>query len=69
MGNEVKAWYESKGVIGGMVAVGSVVAGVLGYNLSPEDQDAIVLSLSAIGSAVGGLVAIYGRLRANRAIG
>lgn len=70
MGNvESKAWYASKGVVGGVVAVLSVVAGAFGYNLSPEDQEAIVVSIAAIGSAVGGLLAIYGRLHANRKIG
>ncbi len=66
---ESKAWYASKGVVGGVVAVLSVVLGALGYNVSPEDQEAVVAAVSAIGAGVGGLVAIYGRLRANRKIG
>lgn len=66
---DIKPWYQSKGVIGGLVAVASVVAGAAGYNLSPDDQEAVVLALSAVGSAVGALLSVYGRLRANRKIG
>lgn len=65
---ESKAWYLSKGVIGGLVAVLSVVFGALGYNVSPEEQEAVVAAVAAIGAGVGGLVSAYGRVRANRKI-
>lgn len=64
-----KPWYESKAVIGGIVAVASGIAGVAGIAISPENQEAIVAAVTAIGSAVGGALAVYGRVKASQPIG
>lgn len=61
---ENKPWYASKTILGGIVALIAGAAGALGVVVSPEDQDLIVQGVLAIGSAVGGLLAIYGRIRA-----
>lgn len=63
-----KQWYESKTVIGGIVAVVSGVAAAFGIAISPEDQEQIVAAVAAIGSAVGGALAIYGRIKASKPI-
>lgn len=61
---EGKSWYQSKGVWGGVVAVVAGAAGLLGMAISPEDQELIVQGAMAIGSAIGGLLSVYGRITA-----
>lgn len=65
---ETKAWYESKGVWGGIVTVLAVLAGAGGYSLSPEAQQELVVYLSGAGAAVGGLLSWYGRVVADKRI-
>ena len=63
-----KAWYESKGVWGGVVAVAVIVMGVFGYTITPEDQEKVVLALTAIGAAAGSIVSVVGRYKATKRI-
>jgi hypothetical protein len=66
--NESKSWYESKTVWGGLIALIAGVAGIFGIDIGIEDQATIVNSLIAVGSAVGGLLAVYGRFTADKNI-
>lgn len=59
-----KKWWESKGVWGGLVAVGAGVAGLFGYALSADEQDALAGAVAALASAIGGALAVYGRIKA-----
>lgn len=59
-----KPWYASKTIIGGIIALIAGAAGALGVAISPEDQEMIIQGVLAVGSAIGGLLAIYGRIRA-----
>lgn len=63
-----KPWYQSKAVVGGLVAIGSGVAAAFGVVLAPEDQEQIIAIVTAIGAAVGGLAAVYGRVTAKTTI-
>jgi hypothetical protein len=60
----MKHWYQSKTVWGGAIALLSAIAGAFGYALGAETQEALVASLTAIGGGVGGVLAIYGRIKA-----
>ena len=60
----MKKWYESKGVWGGIVALFAVLIGAFGYAITPEDAQGLVDAFSAIGGAVGAILAIYGRIKA-----
>jgi hypothetical protein len=60
----MKRWYESKAVWGGVVALVCGAAGVFGIIVPEQDMAALEQSLLAIGSAVGGILAIYGRVNA-----
>jgi len=60
-----KPWYKSKTMWGGIVAVLAGIAGVFGYNLGAEEQQVVVNSLVGIGGSVGGLLALYGRIKAD----
>jgi len=56
-----KAWYKSKTIWGSIVAILALVAGAFGYSVGQEAQAEIV---SAVIGVVGGLFAIYGRIKA-----
>ena len=60
-----KPWYMSKTVCGGAIAVLSAIAGLCGHSIDAGTQDEIV---SLVVAAVGGSVAIYGRLAASKKI-
>lgn len=66
--SEPKPWWASRGIWGGLIAAGAGVAGILGYSVSPADQVALLDLLSALGAALGGLIALVGRLQARRPI-
>jgi len=59
-----KPWYKSKTVWGGIVALLAGIAGIFGYTLGIEEQAVLTSALIGIGSAVGGLLAVYGRVTA-----
>ncbi|QBQ54950.1 hypothetical protein [Nitrosococcus wardiae] len=63
-----KAWYQSRGVWGGVVTIAAAAAGAVGVVISPEQQDLIVNSVVAIATGVGGLLSLYGRLKADKPI-
>jgi len=64
-----KTWVASKAVWGGVVAVAGGALGLGRYTLTPADAAHAVDLISGIVSAVGGLVAIYGRVVASKKIG
>lgn len=64
-----KAWFLSKGVIGGMAALVIGVGSIIGIDLSAEagvDMEAI---LTAAATVIAGLLAVWGRVAANKQIG
>lgn len=63
-----KAWYASKAVWGGIIAVLAAIAGAFGYVISPELQTELAAQIVAGATAVGGVLAIYGRVKADKAI-
>jgi hypothetical protein len=65
-----KPWYASSGVWGGILAVVAPLIGVLLHKtVSSADITAVSDALAAIGGAVGGLIAVYGRVNATTTIG
>lgn len=63
-----KKWYESKSIWGGLVTLLSIVLGILGYQMSVEEAEAVVLALTGLGATVGTLVGIVGRIKATKEI-
>jgi uncharacterized protein (DUF697 family) len=63
-----KNWWESKGVVGGLVAAICGVAGLFGIIVAPEDAEIIVTAITAIGGAIGGIIAAVGRIKATKNI-
>jgi len=66
--NDVKPWYMSKGVWGGVIALLAAILGAFGYALGADDQVALADIALSIGGAVGGLLAIYGRVKASKGV-
>jgi len=63
-----KAWYTSKAVWGGLIAIGAAVAGGFGVVIDTDTQGEIA-DLIVVGvGVVGGLLAIYGRVKAGKPI-
>lgn len=63
---DVKDWYMSKTVWGGLVAILASCANLLGLEIAPEDQSGLVDGVTALVAAAGGLLAIWGRISARR---
>lgn len=59
-----KKWWASKSVWGGTVAIIAGIAGVFGYAVDTGDQETIVAAITGIAGSIGGLVAVYGRIKA-----
>jgi uncharacterized membrane protein YccC len=62
--NDLKTWYMSKTVWGGVVAILASCANLLGLEIAPDDESGVVDALTALAAAVGGLIAIWGRISA-----
>ena len=65
---ENKYWWQSKTIWGGLVAIGAATAGAFGIAIDDATQGEIVDYIMVIAGAVGGLLAIYGRVKADRVI-
>lgn len=66
---ETKPWWQSRTLWGGIVAVGAGVAGLFGVDLDAETQSQLATHAAAIASAAGGLLAVYGRVKASTRVG
>jgi hypothetical protein len=66
---ETKGLLASKTVWGGIIVVLSVVASMVGYTITAEDQVALTSFVGEAITLVGGLLAIWGRVTATKKIG
>lgn len=66
---QTKSLLASKTVWGGLLVVIAAVAGLFGYTFSAEDQASVAAMIENIVLAIGGLLAIYGRITATKRIG
>lgn len=66
---ESKDWYRSRGVVAGAVVVITILVRFFGYDLTDDDGAELGSSLFALFGAIGGIVAIYGRVKARGPIG
>lgn len=65
----MKAWYQSKTVWGALIAVGASLLQIMGAEVDVGTQGALAdLAVTTVG-AIGGLIAIYGRIAAKNEIG
>ena len=64
-----KTWWQSKTVWGGLIALLAGIAGIFGYTLHPEDQNLIVEAGTSVVALVGGVIAVWGRVKASKTVG
>jgi hypothetical protein len=63
---ESKSILASKTVWGGLIAIAAAGAGFWGYEIAAIDQAELVQNITAAASAVGGIIAIFGRIVAKK---
>ena len=66
--DDFKSLFASRTFWGGVIAVLAGVLGFFGYELGGQDRAAIIEAGSAIAAAVGGVIAIWGRVKASKLI-
>lgn len=67
--DQTKPWYTSSTIWGGILAAVSPLIGIIFHiNISDANTAAISDALAALGSGIGGLLAVWGRMRATTTI-
>lgn len=68
--DQTKQWYQSSAVWGGILAVlAPAIAGIFHVTISTADTAQLADLLGAAGGVIGGLIAVYGRVKATKKIG
>jgi hypothetical protein len=67
--NELKNWYQSKTVWGALIAVAASALHLAGLDIGADEQGELVNIAVTLAGAVGGLLALYGRVVATGQIG
>lgn len=65
---DVKAWYQSKTIWGGLVALAGALAGLFGLDIDAASGNSLASAITDAATAVGAVVAIFGRLDAAKTI-
>lgn len=68
MEQQKKSWWQSQTIIGGAVALIAGIAGAFGLDAAGVSSDLGEIVTGLVG-AVGGVIAIIGRFRADKRIG
>jgi protein-S-isoprenylcysteine O-methyltransferase Ste14 len=66
--NEMKPWYQSRSIWGGIVALAAAIAGLFGVSLDAATHEALAAALTSAAAAIGAVVAILGRLAAQKTL-
>ncbi|MBU4530161.1 MAG: hypothetical protein KUA43_06400 [Hoeflea sp.] len=66
---DIKPWWQSKTLWGALVTIGSAALGLAGLELGDRDREALIELLTSLGAAIGGVIAIFGRITAKSRIG
>lgn len=64
-----KPWYLSRTVWASLVTVAAAIGGLMGMSIGASDQALVTEALLQIVAAVGGVIAVLGRLTATEKIG
>ena len=65
---ETKKPYTSRTIIGGVLAILAGGIGLLGYTVSAEDIATLEMLIASATSVVGGILSVYGRIKATKRI-
>ncbi|WP_422373323.1 hypothetical protein [Hoeflea sp.] len=64
-----KPWWQSKTLWGALVTLGAAALGLAGIDLADSEREALTEMMTSLGAAIGGLLAIIGRISARSRIG
>lgn len=67
--SDVKSWIFSKGVWGSVIAILGVVLPLFGFHFGVDESTLLGQYIDSIIAALGGLLALYGRVTATKMIG
>jgi hypothetical protein len=65
---DVKLWWQSRTIIGSLVAILCLIADRLHIAVPEDQRNALIDALLAAGQVIGSLIAIWGRIKANSTI-
>lgn len=65
---DMKSFFASKTIWGGLIALIASAAAIWGYSITPADQAQFVELITGIGGITGSVLAIYGRIVATKKI-
>jgi len=65
---ETKVWWQSKTIIGAIITVISIILQAFGYNLAADDQATLTDIMVTVFGIGGGILTIYGRVKASKQI-
>lgn len=66
---DIKLWWQSRTLWGAIVTIASAGLGLAGLDLGDADREALTGLLTSLGAALGGVIAIVGRITAKSRIG
>lgn len=66
---DFKSIFSSKTVWGAIIAIIAGIVGIFGYSIGAEDQAQLAEIGVSVASMAGGLIAIFGRVKASKKIG
>jgi len=70
LSSDSKPWWQSKAVWGGILAaVAGIIATVSDKPLPPDEVETLANSIPEVLAIIGGIIAVVGRIRAQRKIG
>jgi len=67
--HDIKPWWQSRTLWGAIVTIASAGLGLAGLDLGDADREALIELLTSLGAALGGVIAIVGRITAKNRIG
>ncbi len=62
---DIKTWYQSRTIWGAIIAISASLAHAGGYDLSTADQGQLADAILSLAGTLGGLLAIWGRMKAS----
>lgn len=65
---DTKAWWESKSIIGSIVTIIALLAGLFNYTIDAQTQGDMTELAMVIVGVIGSVFAIYGRIKAGKTI-
>ena len=66
--DSTKPWYQSRTIWGALIAVFAPLLTIAGFDLPAGLHGELADGLMTVAGGIGGLIALYGRLSATRAI-